>query len=128
MKGNFFDTYYVMMRALFLILSPKTVLRRFSQKWFLWAHPESKFFQIFLCFELEQIWDHINYTNAPHFYRKCDLRFALAQSIAEFWFCVVLCGHTETISAKTLSKTFLDITHELMKWLWCFICQKNSPS
>ena len=40
-----------------------------------------------LCFELEQIRDYIYYTNAPHFYSKCDLGFALAQSIAilGFW-------------------------------------------
>ena len=42
---------------------------------------------ILLCLELEQIRDYIYYTNAPHFYSKCDLRFALAQSIAKlgFW-------------------------------------------
>ena len=61
MKGNFFDTYYVMMRALFIILSPKMFLTRFSQKWFLCAHTEQKN----LCIELEQKWDHIYYTNAP---------------------------------------------------------------
>ena len=42
---------------------------------------------IMLCFELEQIRDYICHINAPHFYSKCDLGFALAQSIAilGFW-------------------------------------------
>ena len=34
-----------------------------------------------ICFELEQIRDHNYYKNASHFYSKCGLRFALAESI-----------------------------------------------
>ena len=37
-----------------------------------------------LCFELEQIRDHFYYTNFKFFYNKSGLRFALAQSIANF--------------------------------------------
>ena len=43
---------------------------------------------ISLCFELDQIWAHIYYTNGPHFVNKCGLRFGLAQSIAKLGFCV----------------------------------------
>ena len=48
------------------ILGMKLFLTSFSQKWFLHtesAHTESKK----LCFELEQIRDHIYFSNAPHF-------------------------------------------------------------
>ena len=41
-----------------------------------------------LCFELEQIGDHIYYTNGGYSYSKCGLGFALAQSIKKF----ILCG------------------------------------
>ena len=34
-----------------------------------------------LSFELQQIWDHFYYTNAPQLYSKCGLRFAVAQCI-----------------------------------------------
>ena len=37
--------------------------------------------RILLCFELQQIWDHFYYTNAPHLYSKSGLRFAVTQSI-----------------------------------------------
>ena len=48
------------------ILGMKLFLTSFSQKWFLHtesAHTESKK----LCFELEQIRDHIYFSNAPPF-------------------------------------------------------------
>ena len=54
------------------------------------------------CFELVQIRDHIYYRNGGHLYSKCGLRFALAQKIKK----MILCGNTETIPGKTLSKTF----------------------
>ena len=37
---------------------------------------------ILLCFELEQIGAHIYNINGGHLYSKCELRFALSQSIA----------------------------------------------
>ena len=35
-------------------------------------------------FELEKIWDHFYYTNAPHLYSNSGLRFAVARCIATF--------------------------------------------
>ena len=40
--------------------------------------------KFFICFELEQIQDHIYYKNGGHLYSKCGLRFALTQSIKKF--------------------------------------------
>ena len=62
--------------------------------------------QIFLCFELEQIWDHIYYTNAPHFYSKCGLGFALAQSIKKIWFCVGPVGTQKPFLGEPCQKQF----------------------
>ena len=41
-------------------------LTRFLQKWFLCANTEPHRIKIQLCFELEQIWDHIYYRNGGH--------------------------------------------------------------
>ena len=75
-----------------------------------------------LCFELEQIRDHIYYRNGGHLYSKCDLRFALAQSQR------ILVGHTKTIFGRTLSKMCLDIEEDKMYASWHIRCQKNSNS
>ena len=49
------------------------------------SHPHELWRQLTRqCFELEQIWDNFYYRNVQFFYCKCGLRFALAQSIAEF--------------------------------------------
>ena len=49
------------------------------------AHEKCPHRIIFLCLELEQIGDHIYYTNGGYLYSKCGLRFALAQSINFFY-------------------------------------------
>ena len=84
------------------ILGMQMFLTRFSQKWFLCAHTESKK----ICFELDQIWDNIYYTNTPHFYSKCGLRFALAQSIKYFWFCVGPLGTQKPFLGEPCQKQF----------------------
>ena len=52
-------------------------------------------------FELEKIWDHFYYTNAPHLYSKSGLRFAVARCIATFLLRVtirnILCFELEQI-------------------------------
>ena len=86
------------------ILGMNMFLTRFSQKRKS-AHQKCPHIIIFLCLELEQIRDHIYYTNSPHLYSKCGLRFAPTQSIKKF----ILCGHFSCalfISGRILSKTF----------------------
>jgi len=82
------------------ILGMRMFLTGFSQKRKS-AHQKCPHIIFFLCLESEQIREHIYYANSPHLYSKCGLRFALAQSIKKN----ILCGHTQTISGRTLSKT-----------------------
>ena len=86
------------------ILGMNMFLTRFSQKRKS-AHQKCPHIIIFLCLELEQIRDHIYYTNSPHLYSKCGLRFALARSITKI-FCVGTFHVHFSFSGRTLSKTF----------------------
>ena len=82
--------------------------------------------QIFLCFELEQIWDHIYYTNAPLFYSESGLRFALAQSIKNLILCGACLGTQKPFLGDPCQKLFPTKTRVIISVGWHVIPQKNS--
>ena len=63
-------------------------------------------------FELVKIWDHFYYTNAPHFYSKSGLRFAVARCIATFLLRVTIrtLPYWAQICSSSKHKIFLIVT------------------
>ena len=78
--NNFFGVWYVKLLAILPYFRYENVFDKVLPDMVSMCPHRINFF---LCFELEQIRDHIYYTNATHLYSKCGRRFALAQSITK---------------------------------------------